>query len=53
MPEYPYRQVLSSPRQPISISLKTKLHDKIKALLDPVDVDSKQLQRVALEVQKL
>jgi hypothetical protein len=33
---------------------KTKLHDKIKSLLDPLDVhDSKQLQSVALKVQKL
>jgi pyruvate,water dikinase len=33
---------------------KTKLHDKIRALLDPVDVhDSKQLQTVAAQVQKL
>jgi pyruvate,water dikinase len=33
---------------------KSGLHDKIKALLDPVDVhDSKQLQSVAAEVQKL
>src|SRR4030043_445367 len=33
---------------------KTKLHDQIKNLLDPVDVhNSKQLQSVALEVQKL
>jgi len=33
---------------------KTKLHDKIKALLAPLDVhDSKRLQSVALEVQKL
>ena len=33
---------------------KSGLHDKIKALLDPVDVhNSKQLQSVAAEVQKL
>jgi pyruvate, water dikinase len=33
---------------------KAKLHDKIKTLLDPVNVhDSKQLQSVALKVQKL
>jgi pyruvate, water dikinase len=33
---------------------KAKLHDKIKTLLDPINVhDSKQLQSVALKVQKL
>jgi pyruvate, water dikinase len=33
---------------------KAKLHDRIKTLLDPVNVqDSKQLQSVALKVQKL
>ena len=33
---------------------KTKLQDKINALLNPLDVhDSKKLQSVALEVQKL
>jgi pyruvate,water dikinase len=33
---------------------KAKLHDKIKALLDPINIhDSKQLQSVALKVQKL
>jgi pyruvate,water dikinase len=33
---------------------KANLHDKIKSLLDPVDIqNSKQLQEVALKVQKL
>jgi pyruvate,water dikinase len=33
---------------------KEKLHDKIKALLDPLDIqDSKQLQDIAIKVQKL
>src|SRR4030042_6782366 len=33
---------------------KAGLHDKIKSLLEPIDVhDSKQLQEVALKVQKL
>jgi pyruvate,water dikinase len=33
---------------------KAKLHDKIKTLLDPLDVhNSKQLQEIALKVQKL
>src|SRR4030042_1121957 len=33
---------------------KANLHDKIKSLLDPLDIQkSKQLQEVALKVQKL